>query len=97
MNLNASNHHRTGLPVEHLAGLAGLAPQHALSDLKRTFLHALHGVPGVEGMRNEVLQAEEPLELWLLQASAFSVLEGVDADHRGRRQLLRRGLDSVFG
>ena len=94
MNLNAAAHHHTDLPANPLAGLA---PQHAFSDLKLTFLHALQGLAGVEGMRNEVLQAEEPLELWLLQASALSALEGVDADHRGRRQLLRRGLESVFG
>jgi hypothetical protein len=82
-----------GLPGDRRGRRA--APQ-AFADLKLTFLCALEGASGSEWLRSLVEQAEEPVDLWLLRAPAFAALEGVDLDHRGRRQLLRRGLDTLF-
>jgi hypothetical protein len=36
------------------------------------------------------------MDLWLLRGPAFAALDGVDLAHRGRRQLLRRGLGTLF-
>jgi hypothetical protein len=75
---------------------ARAAAHQAFADLKLTFLYALEGAPEAERLRSEVVEAEEPLDLWLLRGSAFAALDGVDLDHRGRRQMLRRGLDTLF-
>ncbi len=82
-----------GMPGDRRARAAA---QQAFADLKLTFLYVLEGAAGADRVRSQVEQAEEPLDLWLLQAPAFAALDGVDLDHRGRRQLLRRGLDTLF-
>lgn len=84
-----------------LAGLPGdcgarSAACTAFADLKLSFLHALEAVPGADWLRTQVLSAEQPVDLWLLRAAAFDVLSGTDTERRSRRQLLRRGLDSMF-
>jgi hypothetical protein len=43
-----------------------------------------------------VTQAEDPVDLWLLRAPVFAVLDSANVEHRSRRQLLRRGLDTLF-
>ncbi len=82
-----------GMPGDRRARVAA---QQAFADLKRTYLHVLQGASGSDWLRNLIEHAEEPVDLWLLRAPAFAALEGVDLDHRGRRQLLRRGLDTLF-
>jgi hypothetical protein len=82
-----------GLPADRRARSAA---RQAFADLKRTFLYALEGTSGADNLRSRVEQAEEPVDLWLLGAPAFAVLDGVNLDQRGRRQLLRRGLDTLF-
>ncbi len=82
-----------GMPGDRRARVAA---RQAFADLKRTFLYVLDGASGADWLRHLVEQAEEPVDLWLLRAPAFSALDGVDLDHRGRRQLLRRGLDTLF-
>jgi hypothetical protein len=91
----------TSLPAPNLSGLPGDRQAHAAArrafvDLKRTFMHALEDVPGIEWLQNQVRAAEEPVDLWLLRAPAFAALAGADPQVRQRRQHLRRGLDSVF-
>jgi hypothetical protein len=85
------------------AGLPGdrdarLAARRAFVDLKQTYLLALAELPeGDAGwLRAHVRQAEEPADLWLLRAPVFAALAGADPERRRRRQMLRRGLDSVF-
>ena len=90
----AVQHHAAGAGLPADRG-ACVAAQQAFFDLKRTYLHALQGVRGAEGLRQLVLEAEEPSELWRLRGSAFAALQGIDGDHRGRRQLLHRGLDGM--
>jgi hypothetical protein len=82
-----------GMPGDRRARAAA---NQAFADLKLTFLHVLDGATGADRVRSQVERAEEPLDLWLLRASAFAALDGVDLEHRGRRQLLRRGLDTLF-
>ncbi len=82
-----------GLPGDRRARIAA---RQAYTDLQMTFLYVLDGVSGADWLRKLVEQAEEPVDLWLLRAPAFAALDGVDLDQRGRRQLLRRGLDTLF-
>jgi hypothetical protein len=82
-----------GMPGDRRACVAALQ---AFRDLKRTYLHVLDESPGADWLRKQVVQADEPVDLWLLRAPAFALLDGVDAEHRSRRQLLRRGLDTMF-
>ena len=82
-----------GLPADRRARLAA---GRAFDGLKRTFLHVLQGAGGADGLCRLIERAEEPVDLWLLRAPAFAALSGVDLQQRGRRQMLRRGLDSVF-
>ncbi len=96
-------HHLQTAPRDYTvgAGLPGdrrarVAAHQAFADLKLTFLYVLEGASGNDWLRSLVEHAEEPVDLWLLRAPAFAALEGVDLDHRGRRQLLRRGLDTLF-
>jgi hypothetical protein len=75
---------------------ARLAARQAFVSLKVTFLQVLEHLHGAEWLRVQVLGAEEPVDLWLLRAPMFEALDGSDAEHRGRRQALRRALDAVF-
>lgn len=72
------------------------AARDAFASLKLTFLQALEAEPGVEWLRMQVRNAEEPVDLWLLRGPVFDILTGARDEQRARRQLLRRGLDSVF-
>lgn len=88
-------------PGAAFAGLPGdrgarLAARQAFVDLKNTYLQALDHLPGAEWLRVQVRAAEEPVDLWLLRAPVFDTLGTMDENCRQRRQLLRRGLDSVF-
>jgi hypothetical protein len=87
-----------GLPGAGLPGDRGarMAARRAFVALKVTFLYALSDIPGSAWLHTQVRGAEEPEDLWLLRAPVFAALEGTDAEHRSRRQLLRRGLDSMF-
>ena len=86
------------LPGAGLPGDRGaqLAARRAFVDLKLTFLVALEGAPAVEWLSAQVRAAEEPVDLWLLRAPVFAALAGTDTEHRQRRLVLRRGLDSMF-
>lgn len=83
------------------AGLPGdrgarVAARQAFVHLKLTFMQAVHDLPEAGWLRTLVQGCEEPVDLWLLRAPVFALLQGPGADLRSRRQLLRRGLDSVF-
>jgi hypothetical protein len=92
--------HSAALPGIGLPGDrdARTAARRAFVELKQTFMHALADLPDVriDWLRTQVRGAEEPVDLWLLRAPIFAALAGCDAECRRRRQLLRRGLDSVF-
>jgi hypothetical protein len=75
---------------------ARIASRRAFVALKLTFLHALQNAPADEWLLHQIRSAEEPVDLWLLRAPVFAALAGQDSEHRSRRQMLRRGLDSVF-
>lgn len=82
-----------GLPNDRGARLAA---RQAFVALKLSYLQALDTLPDAEWLRVQVRAAEEPVDLWLLRAPVFASLGGMDVDHRHRRQMLRRSLDSVF-
>lgn len=75
---------------------ARLAARRAFVELKLTFMQALADLPQASWLHAQVRSAEEPVDLWLLRAPVFAVLDGADPEHRQRRRVLRRGLDSVF-
>jgi hypothetical protein len=84
-----------GLPGDRQARMAA---RRAFVDLKQTYLLALHEVAEAEAgwLRAQVRSAEEPVDLWLLRGPVFAALAGADPERKRRRQMLRRGLDSVF-
>jgi hypothetical protein len=84
-----------GLPGDRMARIAA---RRAFVELKQTYLLALSEASEDEAgwLRNQVRSAEQPVDLWLLRAPVFAVLSGTDPDRRRRRQMLRRGLDSMF-
>ncbi len=84
-----------GLPGDRQARMAA---RRAFVDLKQTYLLALAGATDAEvaWLRNQVRSAEEPVDLWLLRGPVFAALAGTEPERRRCRQMLRRGLDSVF-
>lgn len=105
MQHSAPRHFTQGAELGLLAGAglpgdraARVAARRAFVDLKHTYLQALCEVPDTEGgwLRSQVRSAEQPVDLWLLRAPVFAALAGADPDTRRRRQMLRRGLDSMF-
>jgi hypothetical protein len=83
----------SGLPADRHARLAA---RRAFVALKRSYLHVMEDVPGHALLRAQICRAEGPEDLWSLRAPVFAALAGPNPDHRGRRQLLHRGLDSMF-
>ena len=77
---------------------ARLAARRAFADLKQTFLAAVADFHDAHAawLRAQVRAAEEPVDLWLLRAPVFEALSGADPERRRRRQMVRRGLDSLF-
>lgn len=91
----APRHFTTG------AGLPGdrsacLAARQAFLTLQLTFMQVLHEAGDADWLRALVISAEEPVDLWLLRAPVFAALAGPAPGQRSRRQMLRRGLDSMF-
>jgi hypothetical protein len=82
-----------GMPGDRRARFAA---RQAFVALKLSYMDALQDLPDASWLMSQVILAEEPVDLWLLRAPAFAALEGVGAEQRQRRQLLRRGLDSLF-
>ncbi len=84
-----------GLPGDRDARMAA---RRAFVDLKQTYMVALATLSERDAgwLRQQVRAAEEPADLWLLRAPVFAALEGADPERRRRRQMLRRGLDTVF-
>jgi hypothetical protein len=73
-----------------------IAARGAFVALKLSFLQSLCDASGADWLRAQVRSAEQPVDLWLLRAAVFDALAGTDSVHRGRRQALRRALDSMF-
>ena len=82
-----------GLPGDRNARIAA---RQAFVTLKMTFIQALDDLQGTGWLRELVRGAEEPVDLWLLRAPVFAALNSAEPEYRGRRQMLRRGLDSMF-
>ena len=85
-----------GMPSDRAARIAA---RQAFVMLKLTFLHALEvadSAGSVEWLRKQVRCAEEPVDLWLLRAPVYAALAGTNEEHRSRRRILRRGLDTIF-
>ncbi len=105
MQPSTPRHYTQGAELADLAGAglphdraARMAARRAFVELKHTYLMALSEVPDTEAgwLRSQVRAAEQPVDLWLLRAPVFAALTGADPDARRRRQMLRRGLDSMF-
>lgn len=77
---------------------ARIAARRAFAELKQTFLEAMAELEDSHAgwLREQVRSAEEPVDLWLLRAPLFEALTGADPERRRRRQMVRRGLDSLF-
>jgi hypothetical protein len=88
-----AKHGGFGLPADRHARLAA---RRAFVALKRSYLHVMEDVPGQALLRAQICRAEDPDDLWALRAPVFAALDGSSAEARGRRQLLHRGLDSMF-
>lgn len=82
-----------GLPSDRNARIAA---RQAFVTLKMTFIQALDDLSGADWLRDLIRGAEEPVDLWLLRAPVFAALNNAEPEYRGRRQMLRRGLDSMF-
>ncbi len=82
-----------GMPAERHARSAA---QRAFVALKLSFLYVADGLPGQTELQRRVRMAEEPHDLWTLRASVFAALTGDNPQHRSRRQLINRSLDTVF-
>ena len=82
-----------GLPSDRIAHQAA---RQAFATLKLTFIQALDDLQGADWLRELIRSAEEPVDLWLLRAPVFAALASAEPQYRGRRQMLRRGLDSMF-
>lgn len=84
-----------GLPGDRLAHMAA---RRAFVDLKLTFTEAVRQLdhPRADWLRLQVRCAEEPVDLWLLQAPLFAALSGPAPELRSQRVRLRRSLDSLF-
>jgi len=93
-----------GMPQERAARLAARA---AFVELKRGYLQALDSLlpdPGAASarahpthwLRQQVLGAEDPMDLWLLRAPMFAALSGLAPERRRQRQNLRRALETLF-
>ncbi len=84
-----------GMPGERQARVAA---RRAFVELKQVFLLAVADLtdPHAGWLRSQVRGAEEPVDLWMLRAPLFAALVGADPEMRRRRQMVRRGLDSVF-
>ncbi len=87
------DHPSFGMPGDRQARLAA---RRAFVALKLSFLYVVEGIDGPPELRTRVRLAEEPHELWSLRAPVFAVLGGDDPQHRSRRQLLNRSLETMF-
>ena len=88
-------------PDSTLFGMPGdrqvrIAARRAFVALKQSFLYVMHGLVGQAELQLRVQRAEEPHELWALRAPVFAALAGGDRQHRSRRQLLNRSLETMF-
>ena len=83
-----------GLPADRQARLAA---RRAFVALKLSFMYAVDGLPEQANLRRQVRLAESLDALWAMRAPVFAALSGTDAVQTGRRQLLHRSLDSMFG
>lgn len=82
-----------GIPADRSARMAA---RRAFVELKITFMDALADLPQAGWLHAQVRSAQEPVDLWLLRAPVFAVLDGADPEYRQRRHVLRRSIDSVF-
>lgn len=84
-----------GLPADRAARLAA---RRGFVEMKQVFLKAVDPIKGRKGdwLRQQVRQAHEPLDLWLLRGPVLSVLRHGDAGSRGLRADLYRSLDALI-
>ncbi|MCO5978002.1 hypothetical protein [Ideonella oryzae] len=84
-----------GLPADRAARLAA---RRGFVEMKQVFLKAVDPIKGRKGdwLRQQVRQAHEPLDLWLLRGPVLSVLRHDDAGSRGLRADLYRSLDTLI-
>ena len=82
-----------GMPAERHARVAA---QRAFVALKLSFLYVVDSLAGQTELQCRVRLAEEPHDLWALRATVFAALTVDDSQHRSRRQLLNRSLDTMF-
>lgn len=82
-----------GMPQERLARIAA---RRRFVAMKCSFIEGLAELSGARGdwLRQQVRQALEPSDLWLLRGAVFSALK--DSGHQHTRWQLHQMLDSAF-
>lgn len=84
-----------GLPHDRHARLAA---RRAFVELKQVFVAAVEPLPGRQGdwLRQQIRAAEEPMDLWLLQAPVMRALSARDDATSRWRARLRKSLNTLF-
>jgi len=84
-----------GLPQDRHARIAA---RRSFVELKQQFMAAIESINSPRGpwLRNQVRQAQEPVDLWLLRGAVFDELARQDDYGQRTRDDLNRVLDSVF-
>jgi hypothetical protein len=82
-----------GMPQERLARIAA---RRSFVAMKRSFIDGINELAGERGewLRQQVRQALEPADLWLLRGAVFSALK--DSGRQHTRLQLHQMLDSAF-
>lgn len=78
-----------------------VAARRAFVELKLAFMRAVHDVPGEAGLilQQQVRQASEPIELWLIRSAVLAALPEADELHDGAEshcRAMQRSLTSIF-
>lgn len=88
-------HQSAGLPQDRAARLAA---RRAFVEMKLLFLRATEMLEDRKGvwLRQQVRQANDPIDLWLLRGPVLRVLSQDDRHHRNLRAEMYRSLDNIF-
>jgi hypothetical protein len=84
-----------GLPADRAARMAA---RRAFVEMKQIFMRAVVPLTDRKGqwLKQQVRQAHEPLDLWLLRGPVLAAMRHNDDDTRALRADLYRGLDLLF-
>jgi hypothetical protein len=78
--------------------LSRIAARRSFVHVKRCFMAAVERVAGQRGqwLRQQLRQANEAVDLWLLRGAVFDALQARGPEGREVTRVLKRSLDSIF-